>query len=134
MESRAGLPLQLPDAYVVTKNQQLIKELLDKHHIAYTEVSTPTEVKAIVQHIEQVQITPTHLGRAKVTSVLKEDEKEITLQPGALLISMDQPGASLVPLFLDPRSSNSIFQDSSNTPLLTKGAAGKDFFIARVIN
>ncbi len=131
---RAGLPLQLPNAYVVTKNQQLIQELLDKHHIAYTEVSTPIEVKAIVQHIEQVQITPTHLGRPKVASVLKEEEKEITVEPGALLISMDQPGANLVPLFLDPRSSNSIFQDSSNTPLLTKGAAGKDFFIARVIN
>jgi hypothetical protein len=131
---RAGLPLQLPNAYVVTKNQQLIQELLDKHHIAYTKVSTPTEVKAIVQHIEQVQITPTHLGRAKVASVLKEEEKEITLQSGALLILMDQPGATIVPLFLDPRSSNSIFQDSSNTPLLTKGAAGKDFFIVRVIN
>ena len=131
---RAGLPLRLPYAYVVTKNQQLIQELLDKHHIAYTEVTTPTEVKAIVQHIEQVQITPTHLGRAKVASVLKEEEKEITLKPGALLILMDQPGATIVPLFLDPRSSNSIFQDSSNTPLLTKGAAGNDFFIARVIN
>ena len=97
-------------------------------------MSTPTEVKAIVQHIEQVQITPTHLGRAKVASVLKEEEKEITLQSGALLILMDQPGATIVPLFLDPRSSNSIFQDSRNTPLLTKGAAGNDFFIARVIN
>ncbi len=131
---RVGLPLQLPNAYVVTKNQQLVRELLDKHHIAYTEVSTPTEVKAVVQHIEQVQITPTQSGRAKVASVLKEEEREITLEPGALFISMDQPGAILVPLFLDPRSSNSIFQDSGITPLLTKGAAGKDFFIARVIN
>ncbi len=126
--------MQLPNAYVVTKNQQLIKELLDKHHIAYTEVSKPTEIKAVVQHIEQVQITPTHIGQAKVASVLKEEEKEITLEPGALLILMDQPGANIVPLFLDPRSSNSIFQDSSNTLLLTKGAAGKDFFIVRVIN
>jgi hypothetical protein len=131
---RVGLPLQLPSAYVVTKNQQLIKELLDKHHIAYTEVSTPIDVKVVVQHIQQVQITPTHLGRAKVTSVLKEEEKQITLEIGALLILMDQPGATIVPLFLDPRSSNSIFQDSSHTPLLTKGAAGKDFFIVRVIN
>jgi len=31
---RARLSLQLPNAYVVTKNQRLIKELLDKHHIA----------------------------------------------------------------------------------------------------
>ena len=101
--------------------------------IAYTEVNTPTDVQAIVQHIEHVQITPTRLGRAKVATVLREEAKEITLKAGALLISMDQADANLVPLFLDPRSSNSIFQESSNTPLLTKGRAGKDFFIARVI-
>ena len=78
----AGLPLQLPNAYVVTENQQLIKELLDNHHIAYTEVSTPTAVKEIVQHIEQVKITHTHIGRAKVTSGLKEEEKEIKVFKG----------------------------------------------------
>ena len=129
----AELPLQLPNAYAVTEHQQSIKELLDRHHIAYTEVSTPTDVNAIVQYIAQVRITPTRRGRAKVATVLREEEKEITLKAGALLISMDQADAKLVPLFLDPRSSNSIFQESSNTLLLTKGKAGKDFFIARVI-
>ena len=122
-------PLTLPPAYVVTAHQELLKELLDRHHIKYQVVASPAVVPVTIEQIGSRERVITGRGSGYSGYSVRERQADYTLGKGDLWIGLDQPARRLIPLLLEPRSSSSIFNDLPHSHLM---AVGEDFFIHRV--
>ena len=122
-------PLSLPASYIVSNHQELIRDLLDRHHIEYEIPEQPAESLVEVQSIMGRQGTLTGATQPQSDYSIRERTEEYTLHKGDLVISLHQPARRLIPLLLEPRSSSSIFC-SAEYRHLVKGYV--DFFIYRV--
>jgi hypothetical protein len=121
--------LTLPRAYAVTAQQEAIARLLQRHQIRYEVIQQPKELQGVCQLIKKVQIKRLFHGvipRREVQVSLTESATPIALAPGDLWIDLHQPAARLVPLILDPRSTNNIFYHPAFTSWL---AGDKCFFV-----
>ncbi|ATG75576.1 hypothetical protein CGX12_04600 [Zobellella denitrificans] len=107
-------PIRLADAYAVTRERERVAGWLDRHHIAFETVREPRELVAERLVIEQLLPQPKARPgvREKVQARVRVAEQRVTLQPGDLLVPMDQPLAPLAALMLDPRSANALYQES----------------------
>lgn len=126
---KTSIPLTLPQAYLITDEQARFAKLFDRHHLSYETIQTERSVSVIQQKMTKIELIPHLVGESNVLEV-SADEKEIVMnaQPQDLWISLDQPMGRLIPILLDPRSSDSIFQEMNYRPLLLKN---KEFFIFR---
>lgn len=127
---KTALPLALPVAYVITDEQQRFQELLTRHHLAYRVIKESQTVKVVQPFIRRIEVQKNINGysdRLKVST--EESTIELQLQAGDLWVPVKQPFGQFIPLILDPRSSDSIFQTLAYRPLLLKNKA---FFISRV--
>lgn len=124
-------PLSPPASYIVSNHQELIRDLLDRHHIEYEVAERSADLLVEIQNIMYPQGTLTCAAQPHSNYSIRERTEKHTLHKGDLLISLDQPCRRLIPLLLEPRSSSSIF-NSDEYHHLTKGNI--DFFIYRVIS
>ena len=122
-------PFTLPAAYIVTVHKNLIKEFLDRHHIAYETAKQPVEVPVEIQYIVCRQGAMTETGQACADYSVRERVEKYTLHQSDLIIRLDQPARRLIPLFLEPQSLGSIFNSHEYRHFLKKQG---DFFIYRI--
>lgn len=99
-----------PKNYYVLASQTLIKEQLDRQHIAYTEIKQREQMKGEAYTVTKIN----YLGEAKdpakrkisqspqMTVDVSMEEKRIELPEGTLCIPLDQPKARLIFLMLEP--------------------------------
>jgi len=120
--------LVFPHAYLVTKHQKQIGELLDRHGIEYVTVKQPAERTGVIQKIESIKRIPKRKSGFKLQVSVSERVGKTESKTGDLLITLDHLRDRLVPLLFDPRSSTGIFQAPDFGEFL---AEGDDFFIVR---
>lgn len=125
----AQIPLAPPAFYVATAHQQLLRRLLDRHHLAYEIRAQPQVSPLVVQRILGAEAVPGRHGWGYTDYRIREREESTVVPAGALWIPVQQPGGRMLPLLLDPRSNSSVFQDPHYAALVRPG---EDFFIARV--
>jgi len=122
-------PIQLPDAYAITAQQADFKQLLQLHHIDFEEVSEPIKLSGKSQYIKAVKVLAPGKRRQLLEVSVTEEDAEISLQPGDLLVKTQQRQGLLLPLMFDPRASDSLFQKDIYSCLLLKH---QQFFIVPV--
>jgi len=122
-------PLRVPAYYIVTEHQDLIKDLLDRHLIAYETAEQPVGV------VVQIQYNMSRQGRTLGPQagcnnhMVRERVERYTTKRGDLIIGLDQPARRLIPLLLEPQSLSSIFNSQEYRHIVQ---AGSDFFVYRV--
>ena len=122
-------PLTLPASYIVTEHQDLIKDFLDRHRIAYETAEQPVEVVVQIQYILSRQGSVNCPRQGYAHYVVRERVERYTLKQGDLLVSLDQPARRLIPLLLEPQSLSSVFNSQEYRDLVEEDS---DFFVYRV--
>jgi hypothetical protein len=117
-------PLPMPVAYVVRDEQAEIRELLDRHGIAYRTLDEARSDWA-------VEFVPGEVRTAASAPAEKLRERALRFRalPGDLWIAVDQPRGRLASLLLEPRSTSSIFRSKAYSSLV---APGKPLPVVRV--
>lgn len=112
-----------PPAYVVTKYQDLIATLLDRHGIAYRRVEQPFRFDGVSRSINNLEVVPPPRGKGRyeVRFKMMSESGQIEVVPGDLWVDVNQPGGRLVPLLLEPRSSTSIYEEKDYINILSEG-------------
>jgi hypothetical protein len=126
-----SVPYRLPDAYVVTREQAMIAEILDRHHLDYQVADQPMQYSGAEQKITTINLKES-VDKGQKSNVyveLAQQQAPVDLAKGDLLIKTSQPNGVLIPIMFDPRSYSSIFQELTHRPLLLKY---RDFFILPV--
>ncbi len=110
----------IPPGYVIRSQTRRFREWLDDHHIVYQVVQQPENIQLTQQRVADVKIAAkTNPGtRDWLDVVLDEKTVQVALEPGDLKISTAQPQGALISIMLDPRSSNSLYQEPSWRGLL----------------
>jgi hypothetical protein len=122
-------PLRVPAYYIVTQHQDLIRDFLDRHRIAYGTAEQPVEV------VVQIQFTLPRQGRTNGPQegynnhVVRERVERYTIKRGDLIVGLDQPARRLIPLLLEAESLSSMFNSQEYGYMVQ---ADNDFFVYRV--
>ena len=113
----------VPEAYVVTKYQDRIANLLTHHGIASKRVKNAFHFDGVKRTISQLKsIAPlSGKGRYEVTFQMTSEPGQVEVQPGDLWIILDQPDGRLVPLLLEPASTTTIFEEKNYVNTLSEG-------------
>lgn len=116
-------PSRLPKAYAVTAEQEAIATLLRRHGLEVEVVKAAKKVTAILPEVQAVALRhpDNPLFRTTAEVSLQNRVQVYTLKPGDLLINTRQPNGLLIPLMLDARSIDSLFQESRFRGLLVSG-------------
>ncbi len=119
-----------PSAYLVTDHQDRIAELLARHSLDYQRINKSFRFRGVQREMDNIEIMPLSRGkgRYKVSLRLQDNDAEIRAEKGDLWIGLDQPYGRLIPLLLEPLSSNSIFQEQDYVSMIREGT----FFIVPV--
>ncbi|NNE46270.1 MAG: M14 family metallopeptidase [Rhodothermales bacterium] len=101
-----------PDRYFIPAGWSEITRLLEWHGVHVDHISQPTTVQAIMTRIPDAMIEPQAFeGRARVTpGQVVTEQRDMTLMPGAAVVSTDQELGDLVMLLLEPESPDSFLQ------------------------
>lgn len=111
---------EIPAGYVIRSQTKRFKSWLDRHHIDYQVVVGKERLTLQQQRVAGLAIAAqTNPGTRDWLDVTL-DEKLVAaeLKPGDIKISTDQPQGALIAIMLDPRSSNSLYQEPSWRSLL----------------
>jgi hypothetical protein len=115
----------------VTREQAMIAEILDRHHLDYQVADQPMQYSGAEQKIMTINLKES-VDKGQKSNVhveLAQQQAPVDLAKGDLLIKTNQPNGILIPIMFDPRSYSSIFQELTHRPLLLKY---RDFFILPV--
>jgi hypothetical protein len=122
-------PLTLPASYIVVEHQNLIKDFLDRHRIAYETAKQPVEVVVQIQYILSRQGSVNCPRQGYAYYVVSERVERYTLKQGDLIIGLDQPARRLIPLLLEPQSLSNIFNAGEYCHIVEEDS---NFFVYRV--
>ncbi|UCE33877.1 MAG: M14 family metallocarboxypeptidase [Deltaproteobacteria bacterium] len=122
-------PLRVPAYYIVTQHQDLIKDFLDRHHIAYETAEQPVKVVVQIQYNLPQQGPRTGPQEGYTHYVVPERVSRYELKRGDIIISLDQPARRLIPLLLEPQSLSSVFNSQEYRHIVQTDS---DFFVYRV--
>ena len=111
---------EIPPGYVIRSQNRRFRQWLDSHHIEYQVVQQPETVQLEQQRVADLNISArTKPGtRDWLDVTLDEKTVQTELEPGDIKISTAQPQGPLIAIMLDPRSSNSLYQEPSWRALL----------------
>ncbi len=124
------LPLALPKAYIITDEHERFAQLFSRHHLSYQVIAQPKTVAVTQSIIRNINTKMNRLGTADILQVETfESPTNLQLNPGDLWIEVNQPMGQLIPILLDPRATDSIFQEPTYRPLLNNNEV---FFISRL--
>lgn len=122
-------PLRVPAYYIVTEHQNLIKDLLDRHRIAYETAEQPVEVVVQIQYNLPGQGRTTGPQEGSNNHVVRERVERYTIKRGDLIVGLDQPARRLIPLLLELQSLSNILNSKEYRHIVQ---ADNDFFVYRV--
>ncbi|SFE03750.1 M14 family metallocarboxypeptidase [Nitrosomonas sp. Nm166] len=93
-----------PPMLVITHHQDVIRPVLERHHVNHWRVLQSITAEVIAIHVK---------GRSNIVEraeLLAEIRKSISVKPGDLFIDLAQSNGRQAALLLDPRSTSSIFR------------------------
>lgn len=103
--------LDLPKAYVIMPFHHNVVDNLKRHGIVVERVREAVKVSAEHFIIEKIQPAERlYQGHVYIDVDGKYEEKEITVPAGAYYVSMRQPLARLLPVLLEPQSTDSLIR------------------------
>ncbi|WP_116475791.1 M14 family zinc carboxypeptidase [Zobellella maritima] len=107
-------PVRLAEAYAITREQARMADWLRRHHIEFEVLEAPRRVTMEQLVIERLVVQPKARPgvREKLQAVVQATPISAELSAGDLLVPTDQPMGPLAALMLDPRSANSLYQES----------------------
>ncbi|MGD9600658.1 MAG: M14 family zinc carboxypeptidase [Gammaproteobacteria bacterium] len=111
-----------PPMLVVTRHQERLREVLERHDVHYWSVAQPTAADVVAARFE---------GRANIydrVKLLAETRRQIDIEPGGLFIDLTQPNGRLAALLLDPRATSSVFRYPEFAALVQPD---EEFFVYR---
>lgn len=114
--------IPLPPMLVVTRHQDALRPVLERHGIHYWSVAQPTAAEVIAARFQ---------GRANIydrVAVLAETRKALDIEPGGLFIDLAQPNGRVAALLLDPRATSSVFRYPEFAALVVPE---EEFFVYR---
>ena len=111
---------EIPPGYVIRSQARRFRQWLDSHHIEYQVVQQPETVQLEQQRVADLNISARTKPGTRDWLDVTLDEKPVKaeLEPGDIKISTAQPQGPLIAIMLDPRSSNSLYQEPSWRALL----------------
>ena len=111
---------EIPPGYVIRSQARRFRQWLDSHHIDYQVVQQPETVQLEQQRVADLNISARTKPGTRDWLDVTLDEKPVKaeLEPGDIKISTAQPQGPLIAIMLDPRSSNSLYQEPSWRALL----------------
>jgi len=96
--------IKKPVAYIFSKNERRLTELLSRHHIEMHCLKKDTKVK--VEEYTILSLTSiTEEDKAGEDVEVKVQTKDVTLEEGSVVIFLRQRAGNLIPLLLEPQSS-----------------------------
>lgn len=106
-------PVALSAAYAITRERERMARWLARHHIGFTTLATVRTLQVEKLVITRLQAQPKSRPgvREKLQADVEVTRETVSLQPGDLLVPMDQALAPLAALMLDPRSANALYQE-----------------------
>ncbi|KTC68709.1 Zinc carboxypeptidase [Legionella birminghamensis] len=112
----------MPDAYLIKSSETGALELLKKHNIEVEKMNASKEVIAInpVVHSLSIHYSPIQDFFTSVKIDVDYDPQPLILTTGDYLVSTHQPQGKLIPLLLDLRSIDSVFQNLKFNPDLAR--------------
>jgi hypothetical protein len=123
----ARFPLTtLPAAYIVTSHQNLIQDILARHHVRYKRAKENSKFVAHVKRIKSRIFEKINVRKSQTRYVFKERKMDYQLRRGDLVVDLNQPAKRIIPLFLELQSAGSIFNNDRYTNLVQDQ---KDFFV-----
>ena len=122
----SGTPLTLPTSYIINAHQDLIQDILARHHVKYTMVARPGGAVVSVKRIEDRKFKESKTVERWLNYSFKERKAKYLPQAGDLVIDLKQPARRLIPLLLEFRSVGSIFNVDDYAHLVEEQ---KDFFV-----
>lgn len=111
-----------PPVLVITRHQDILRPMLERHNINYRYVTQSTGAEVIAVRVKGKN------NVAEQAELLAEMRKSIAIDPGSLLIDLFQPNGRVAALLLDPRSISSIFRYPEFAALVMPE---EEFFIYR---
>lgn len=115
--------IAFPPMLVITRHQDIIRPLLDRHRIDYQPVLQSSEYEVVAMRLDAPANSTLRAG------LLAETQKTLTIDRGSLLINLFQPNGRAAALLLDPRSISSIFRYPEYASLVEPET---EFFIYRI--
>lgn len=112
----------MPDAYLIKGGETRVLDLLNKHHIQVEKINAAQEVIAINPAVHSVSIhySPIQDFFTTVKIDVDYDPQPLSLTPGDYLVNVCQPKGKLIPLLLDLRSIDSVYQNLKFNPDLAR--------------
>ncbi len=111
---------EIPAGYVIRSQTKRFRSWLDRHHIDYQVVEDKELLTVQQQRVAGISIAAQTSPGTRDWLDVTLDEKlvEAELKPGDIKISTNQPQGALIAIMLDPRSSNSLYQEPTWRTLL----------------
>ncbi len=122
----ADSPLSLPSSYIITSHQNLIADILSRHHVIYRRSKNIDSIFVKIRRIENHIFENARTGWQPGRYSFDERKVDYLLRPGDLVVDLNQSARRLIPLLLEFQSSSSIFNTDDYHHLVEKQ---KDFFI-----
>lgn len=111
-----------PPMLVITRHQDRLRPMLERHGIHYWSVAQPTAAEVIAARFKP---------RANIyerSEVLAETRRSLDIEPGGLFIDLSQPSGRTAALLLDPRATSSLFRYPEFAALVVPD---EEFFVYR---
>jgi hypothetical protein len=125
VETRFALTT-LPDAYIITSHQNLIQDILARHHVRYKRAKKSSKFVAHVKRIKRRIFEKISARQHQTRYVFKERKMDYQLRRGDIVVDLNQPARRIIPLFLELQSAGSIFNNDHYNSLVQDQ---KDFFV-----
>jgi hypothetical protein len=119
-------PLSLPTCYIITTHQNLLRNILARHHVNFRKAEKRGDIVVRIKRIKNRIFETLGNGRRRARYTFKERTADYHLRPGDLVVTMNQPLRKLFPLLLEFRSFSSIFNTGDYRHLVENQ---KDFFV-----
>jgi len=104
--------IKKPVAYIFSKNERRLTELLSRHQIEMYCLKKDTKLK--VEEYKILSLTPiTEEDKRGEDVEVKVQTKDVTMEEGSVVVFLRQRAGNLIPLLLEPQSSWGICTERS---------------------
>ena len=112
----------VPDAYHVPAALVRVIQKLEDHGVRFARAERAGSGSAEVFRIDSTSTAPREFQQHRERTVFGEYERrEITIEPGDVIIEMDQPLARLIFTLLEPRAADGLTNWNVLDPYLRRG-------------
>ncbi len=121
-------PFILPIFYVITAQQEIVQDILARHHITLETMNHRSDLVVEIQHVLSRKDEEMDAEKGCPKYSVMESQEKYVLNPENLIVNLSQPARRLIPLLLELRSSSGLFKSKEFCHLVEPG---RNYFIYR---